>query len=95
MLTYVVMPGLSGPKAAEIVARTQPEMKILYVSGYSDESVDRHALVAPGSAVLSKPFRLETLLRGVRELLNGGPASPGRGRDARPIGGIASQEAPQ
>ncbi len=70
MVTDVIMPGLTGPKLVELVARTRPAMKVLYISGYSDESIIRHGLVGPGRAFLSKPFGPEVLLRRVRESLD-------------------------
>ena len=70
LVTDVIMPGMTGPRMVEIVAKTRPEMKVLYVSGYSDESVTRHGLMGPGTAFLGKPFSLETLLHRVRELLD-------------------------
>ncbi len=70
MVTDVIMPGMSGPKIVDLVAPTRPEMKVLFLSGYSDESVTRHALVGPGRAFLSKPFGPEVLLRKVRESLD-------------------------
>ncbi len=69
MVTDVIMPGMSGPKIVDLVAPTRPEMKVLFLSGYSDESATRHALVGPGRAFLSKPFGPEVLLRKVRESL--------------------------
>ena len=70
MVTDVVMPGLSGPKVVEGIAPSRPEMKVLYISGYSDESVVRNGMVGPGIAFLSKPFAPEVFLRKVRELLD-------------------------
>ena len=72
MVTDVIMPGMIGPKIVELVAQTRPEMKVLYISGYSDESVVRHGLIGPGRAFLSKPFGPEVLLRRVREALDAG-----------------------
>jgi PAS domain S-box-containing protein len=72
MVTDVIMPGMTGPKIVELVAPTRPEMKVLYVSGYSDESVTRQGLIGPGSAFLSKPFGAEVLLRRIRETLDAG-----------------------
>ena len=45
-------------------------MKVLFISGYSDEAVARHGLVGPQGAFLSKPFGPEALLRAVRESLD-------------------------
>ena len=70
LVTDVIMPGLSGIELAELVRRAQPATKVLYLSGYSDESVTRSVLVGPGSAFLDKPFGLGALLRTVRELLD-------------------------
>jgi CheY-like chemotaxis protein len=70
MVTDVVMPGMSGPKIVDLMAKTRPGMKVLFLSGYSDESVTRHGLVGPGRAFLSKPFGPEVLLRKVRESLD-------------------------
>jgi two-component system cell cycle sensor histidine kinase/response regulator CckA len=69
ILTDVIMPGMTGPKIVELVAQNRPEVKVLYISGYSD-AVTRHGLTGPGRAFLSKPFSPEVLLRRVRELLD-------------------------
>jgi two-component system cell cycle sensor histidine kinase/response regulator CckA len=70
MVTDVIMPGPTGPKVVDLLAPTRPEMKVLFVSGYSDESITRHGLAGPGRAFLSKPFGPEVLLRRVRESLD-------------------------
>jgi PAS domain S-box-containing protein len=70
LVTDVIMPGMSGPKIVDLLAPRRPEMKVLFVSGYSDESLTRHGLVGPGRAFLSKPFGPEVLLRKVRESLD-------------------------
>jgi PAS domain S-box-containing protein len=70
MVTDVIMPGITGPRVAELVAEARPETKVLFVSGYSDESVTRHGLLGPGRTFLSKPFGPELLLRRVRESLD-------------------------
>jgi FixJ family two-component response regulator len=66
------MPGVTGPQIVDLVAPTRPKMKVLFISGYSDESITRHGLIGPGRAFLSKPFGPETLLRKVRESLDAG-----------------------
>jgi CheY-like chemotaxis protein len=67
ILTDVVMPGASGPRAVERLVPTHPRAKVLYVSGYSKEAVMPQ--VAAGTAFLAKPFAPDALLRTVRELL--------------------------
>jgi CheY-like chemotaxis protein len=70
MVTDVIMPGVTGPKIVDLVAQTRPGVKVLYISGYSDEAVTRHGLIGPGRAFLSKPFSPEVFLRKVRESLD-------------------------
>lgn len=69
LLTDVVMPGMSGPKLAVWVMRRWPRVKVLYMSGYTDDMLDRHEVLAPGIAFLEKPFSPESLTRKVREVL--------------------------
>jgi two-component system cell cycle sensor histidine kinase/response regulator CckA len=71
MLTDVIMPGMTGPKIVELVVQSRPEIKVLYISGYSD-AVTRNGLTGRGRAFLSKPFSPEVLLRRVREMLDAG-----------------------
>jgi CheY-like chemotaxis protein len=70
MVTDVILPGAFGPRIAELVAQERPDMKVLFISGYSDEAVARHGLTGPGRTFLSKPFGSELLLRRVREALD-------------------------
>jgi len=72
MVTDVIMPGMTGPKVVEIIASTRPQMKVLFISGYSEEAVASDGLVGPGRSFVSKPFNPETLLRRIRELLDAG-----------------------
>ncbi len=72
LLTDVVMPGMSGRELAAHMTALRPEMKVLFMSGYTDAAVMRHGVVAPGSAFLQKPFALEDLLQRVRSLLDAG-----------------------
>jgi PAS domain S-box-containing protein len=70
VVTDMVLPGLSGRSTAESIARTRPETKILYISGYSQEAVFGKGALSRDAAFLSKPFTLDGLLRRVRELLD-------------------------
>jgi two-component system cell cycle sensor histidine kinase/response regulator CckA len=75
LLTDVVMPGMSGPELAGHLNREQPSMKVLYMSGYADDALGHHGILAEGMAFLQKPFTPHDLARGVREALGSQHAS--------------------
>jgi two-component system cell cycle sensor histidine kinase/response regulator CckA len=69
LLTDVVMPGMSGPDVARAIGDPDRPLKVLYMSGYSDESVIKPGLLEPGSAFLQKPFSAGELTEKIRGLL--------------------------
>ncbi|HEV8400854.1 MAG TPA: MASE1 domain-containing protein [Gemmatimonadales bacterium] len=69
LVTDVVMPGMNGRDLALGLAATRPEMRVLYVSGYPDQSIVHQGLLAPGLAFLQKPFAPDALARKIREVL--------------------------
>ncbi len=82
LLTDVVMPGMNGSVLASHLVPRQPGMKVLYMSGYTDSFISGHGVLEPGTYLLHKPFTEETLMRKVREVLDGGK---GQAREAGPV----------
>ncbi len=69
MLTDIVMPRLSGKELADKMASLHPETKVLFMSGYTDNTVVLHGVLEADTAFLQKPFTPEVLARKVREVL--------------------------
>jgi len=70
MITDVVMPKIGGREAAKRLLPLYPQMKVIYMSGYTDDAIVHHGVLEPGLNFLEKPFTLEGLARKVREVLN-------------------------
>jgi len=69
VITDVVMPGMGGRELAEQLTKARPQTKVLYLSGYTEDSILNEGTVESGTAFLQKPFTLQNLSRKVRELL--------------------------
>jgi signal transduction histidine kinase/ActR/RegA family two-component response regulator len=71
LLTDVVMPGMGGRELADRVMRLHPEAKVLFMSGYTEDTRIQHGVPPDLVAYLQKPFDQDMLWRRVRELLDG------------------------
>ncbi len=70
LLTDVVMPLMNGPDVARRLRPARPEMKVLFMSGYTDDSIVRHGVVEGDTAFVQKPLTPNLLTRKVRETLD-------------------------
>jgi two-component system, cell cycle sensor histidine kinase and response regulator CckA len=70
LLTDVVMPGMNGLELSKRLTPLRPQMKVLYVSGYTDDAIVRHGILGPDVAMLQKPFTHDILARKVRAVLD-------------------------
>ena len=70
LLTDVVMPGASGPELTRRLVGQRPALKVIYMSGYTEEAIVQHGVVKPGIAFLHKPFTSDTLARKIRDVLD-------------------------
>jgi len=74
LVTDVVMPRVSGRELASRLAEERKGIKVLYISGYTDDSIFRHGVLEGGVAYLQKPFNLKAIALKIREVLDGQPA---------------------
>ena len=70
MITDVVMPKMGGKETTERLELLHPQMKVIYMSGYTDDAIVHHGVLAPGLNFLEKPFSPEKLAHKVREVLD-------------------------
>jgi len=77
LLTDVVMPRMSGRLLANRLAKTRPALKILYMSGYTDDAIVHHGVLDAGTHFIAKPFSEADLTRKIRTVLDGGVTTSG------------------
>jgi two-component system cell cycle sensor histidine kinase/response regulator CckA len=66
----VIMPGMSGRELADQLLSLRPEMKVLFISGYTDNIIEERGMLTPGTAFLQKPFSPRHLAAKVREVID-------------------------
>ncbi|MBN2442664.1 MAG: response regulator [Spirochaetales bacterium] len=70
LIADVIMPGINGKELAKKIAALQPQIKVLYISGYTDSTLNRHIIPDHEINFIQKPFTLESLIVKVREVLD-------------------------
>jgi two-component system cell cycle sensor histidine kinase/response regulator CckA len=80
VLADVVMPGMSGPMVAQALKQTRPDLKVLFMSGYTDNEMRNEVETTSASAYIQKPFAPAVLAAKVRDVLDAGPGPTERGK---------------
>lgn len=73
MITDIVMPQMNGYELSKVMASIIPRMKVIFMSGYTDDAITHHNILEPGMGLLEKPLKVETILLKVREVLEARP----------------------
>jgi PAS domain S-box-containing protein len=76
LLTDVIMPGMNGRELAQRISEIRPNVKILYMSGYTENVIGHNGMLDAGVRLLQKPFNLRDLRSKVREVLDATPTPP-------------------
>ncbi len=71
LLTDVVMPKVSGKELAEKLLNARSQLKVLFMSGYTDNAIVHHGVLDQGTHFLEKPFTVSSLAQRIREVLDG------------------------
>ena len=73
LLTDVIMPGMSGADLARLLKKERANLKIIFMSGYTDDTISLHGLLDPKVNFIQKPFTKQTLGKKLREIIDGNP----------------------
>jgi PAS domain S-box-containing protein len=92
LLTDVIMPGMNGRELAQRISEIRPNVKVLYMSGYTENVIGRNGTLDAGVRLLQKPFTLRDLKSKVREVLDSTPFPPEDAMSVRSAHAPASQD---
>jgi PAS domain S-box-containing protein len=70
LITDVVMPEMGGRQLADALAPSRPQMRVIFISGYAEDTIEQHGVSAESTCFVPKPFMNDVLLRKVREVLD-------------------------
>jgi PAS domain S-box-containing protein len=90
LLTDVIMPGMNGRELAQRISEIRPNVKVLYMSGYTENVIGHNGTLDAGVRLLQKPFNLRDLKNKVREVLDATPTPP---EVVMPVRSIATEAA--
>ena len=97
LLTDVIMPGMNGRELAQRISEIRPNVKVLYMSGYTENVIGHNGTLDVGVRLLQKPFNLRDLKSKVREVLDATPTPPEVAmsmQSAEPIRAARANEVP-
>jgi len=69
LLTDVIMPGMSGKDLSEKILKIIPKIKIIFMSGYTDDAIVKHGVLEEGINFIQKPFTPQQLIKVIKEVL--------------------------
>ena len=70
LLTDVVMPDMNGKELFDQIAESYPNMRVIYMSGYSEDIIAHHGVIDEGVSFIEKPFHIKALAGKVRDVLD-------------------------
>ena len=71
LISDVIMPGMSGKELVEQLRKIDPDLRVLYMSGYTDNAVVQHGILDSGTPFIQKPFSIRDLAAKAREAMQG------------------------